>query len=70
VTEILLCFSNSEEIRIMKFFSEKGVRVKVQKKFEGVETASLLVVDNHNLAVVLDWQCEESARFLTEVSKQ
>jgi hypothetical protein len=66
---MLLYFSNPEDIMIMKFFSEKGIRIKVQKKCQAVEAASLLAVDNHKLAVVLDWQSKDSARFLTEVSK-
>jgi hypothetical protein len=66
---MLFYFYNSEDIMIMKFFSEKGVRMKVQKKCDAVRAASLLGVDNHKLAVILDWQCTNSARFLIEVGK-
>jgi hypothetical protein len=66
---MLLYFSNPEDITVTKFFSEKGMRIKVQKECDSVQTAELLGVENHKLAVILDWQCEESSRFLAEVRK-
>lgn len=43
--------------------------MKVQKECDAVRIAELLGVENHKLAVVLDWQCENSSRFLAEVRK-
>ncbi|KDR16070.1 hypothetical protein L798_10082 [Zootermopsis nevadensis] len=60
----------AEDIRIMKFFSDKSIRIKVQTKCDAVEASSLLSVDNHKLGVVLDWQCSDSTRFLTQASEQ
>jgi hypothetical protein len=51
----------------LKFFSERGVRVKIQTECGAVETAALLKVDNHKLGVVLNWKAEGSNRILTEV---
>jgi len=53
---------------VMKFFSERGVRVKIETECGAVETAALLMVDNHKLGVVLNWKAEGSDRMLTEVS--
>jgi hypothetical protein len=66
---MLLYFSNPVDITVVKFFSEKGVRIKVQKECDAVRTAELLGVENHKLAVILDWQCEDCSRFLAEVKK-
>jgi len=54
---------------VMKFFSERGVRVKIQTECDAVETASLLMVDNHKLGVVLIWKAEDSGRVLIKVSR-
>lgn len=53
----------------MKFFSEKGMRVKIQTECSAVETSALLKVDNHRLCVVLNWEARGSDIILTEVSK-
>jgi hypothetical protein len=52
----------------MKFLSEKGVRTKTQEKCNAVQITSLLGVENHKLAVILDWQSAGSTRLLAEVS--
>jgi hypothetical protein len=54
---------------VMKFFSERAVRVKFQTECGAVETAALLMVDSHKLVVVLNWKAEGSSRMLTEVSR-
>jgi hypothetical protein len=66
---MLLYSSNPEDITVMKFFSEKGLRIKIQKARDAVRISELLGVGNHKLAVVLDWQCGDSSRFLAEVRK-
>jgi aryl carrier-like protein len=43
--------------------------VKIQTECDAVETASLLMVDNHKLGVVLIWKAEDSVRVLKEVSR-
>jgi hypothetical protein len=53
----------------MTFFSERGVRVKIQPECGAVEAATLLMVDNHKVGVVLNWKAEGSDRMLTEVSR-
>ncbi|KAJ4439290.1 hypothetical protein ANN_07411 [Periplaneta americana] len=47
----------------------KGVRVKIQNIDEPVTMSSLLSVDHHKLAVILDWQCERGSYILKEASK-
>lgn len=53
----------------MKSFSDEGVRVKVQKERDAAGSAALLGAENHKLAVILDWKCEGSSRFLAVVGK-
>jgi hypothetical protein len=67
--KMLLYFYNPEDTRVMKFFPEKGVRIKVQKECDAVRPGALLGTENHKLAVILDWQCEGSSRLLAEVRK-
>ena len=43
--------------------------MKIQTECGAVETAALLMVDNHKLGVVLNWKAEGSDRMLTEVSR-
>lgn len=43
--------------------------MKVQKECDAVRIAELLGVENHKLAVILDWQCKDSSRLLAEVRK-
>jgi hypothetical protein len=62
-------FSNLDGTMVMKFFSDRGVRVKIQTECGTVETAGLLMVDNHKLGVVLNWKAEGSDRILREVSR-
>jgi hypothetical protein len=52
----------------MKFFSERGVRVKIHTECDAVETGALLTVNNQKLGVVLNWKYEGCDRILTEVS--
>ena len=54
---------------VMKFFSERGVRVKIQTECRAVDTTALLMADSYKLGVVLGWKAEGSDRILTEVSK-
>jgi hypothetical protein len=56
-------------MRVMKFFSEKGVRIKIQKECDAERPAALLGTESHKLAVIFDWQCECSSRFLAQVRK-
>jgi hypothetical protein len=67
--EMLLSYLDPEDITAMKFFSGEGVRVKVQKESDAAGSAALLGAENHKMAVILDWKCEGSFRFLAEVRK-
>ena len=62
-------FSNLDSTMVMKFFSERGVRVKIQTECRAVDMTALLTVDNHKLGVVLIWGPEGSDRMLTQVSR-
>jgi hypothetical protein len=67
--EILLSFYDPEDITVMKSFSNEGVRVKVQKEHDAAGSAELFGAESHKLAVILDWKCEGSSRFLAAVRK-
>jgi hypothetical protein len=67
VFKMLLYFTDPEDISAMKFFSEKGVRIKVQKERNAVGTAALLGMESHKMAVILHWQCEGGSRLLAQV---
>ncbi|XP_069704780.1 ionotropic receptor 75a-like [Periplaneta americana] len=62
--------NRSEDVLIAKFFSNTGIRVKIQYAGEPLDVASLLSVDMYKLAVFLDWQCEGSTAVLKEASER
>jgi hypothetical protein len=53
----------------MKFYSDEGVRVQVEKDRNAVGTAALLGTETQKLAVILDWKCEGSSGILAEVKE-
>ncbi|KAJ4439289.1 hypothetical protein ANN_07410 [Periplaneta americana] len=58
-----------KDVQIAKFFSNRGVRVKIQRADEPTDVASLLSVDMYKLAVFVDWQCEGSTVVLKKASE-
>ena len=45
----------------------EGVRTKLQILEKMEDISSLLSVNNDRLAIIVDWQCEGSVGFVTEV---